>query len=554
MHLVESVVRSTLFEGMLGVGKGPNLPKNGEILSVRSGKQIKKMRVSGVEYDTTNESFIINGMIDERPTSVFPEQIVEENLPGGLADGKTLEDISKMHGVSLDKIKKEFEMGIKVEMEHTHDKKLSREIAMDHLVEIPDYYTRLEKMEKEAKKEFKESVEHLEGISPEKWMKTVKRIDLNRLSPDELDEIKSQALEVEQYLRRKADSADNVRVASRYFNDVIWLEDNLFNESVLLERTRKPPKIMYHGTTDKFAQGILSQGLVPDAKEGKWKDDPHASYRQRSRESIPGSIYLTDNILTAQSSATNVTEKLGGNSLLVVTQVSLGSALADEDNIVYSIDTEFSRVLSKVGFGSWDERIMSYMGYFIGNKNDFKKARESFISSVHKNLAREKHIEPPVKTLELYFNNLLQRTAAYFIKEFGEDKHETRWAFIEAYQRGIKYDPNRTKQELDDMSNKAYQSYLKGLKEPKEYDKNLLKLLDKLTRTYTKTAREEQGFSDNIRIDTPITYSGRNKILAVLRVKEKLIEVLYGEIPEQFKSDWSSRMGSWENVEIKEKK
>jgi len=45
---------------------------------------------------------------------------------------------------------KELEMGIKVEMEHTTDPTISRKIAMDHLVEIPDYYTRLAKMEKEA--------------------------------------------------------------------------------------------------------------------------------------------------------------------------------------------------------------------------------------------------------------------------------------------------------------------------------------------------------------------------------------------------------------------
>lgn len=45
---------------------------------------------------------------------------------------------------------KELEMGIKVEMEHTTSAVISRKIAMDHLAEIKDYYTRLAKMEKEA--------------------------------------------------------------------------------------------------------------------------------------------------------------------------------------------------------------------------------------------------------------------------------------------------------------------------------------------------------------------------------------------------------------------
>jgi len=45
---------------------------------------------------------------------------------------------------------KQLEMGIKVEMEHTTNPIISRKIALDHLAEIPDYYTRLDKMEKEA--------------------------------------------------------------------------------------------------------------------------------------------------------------------------------------------------------------------------------------------------------------------------------------------------------------------------------------------------------------------------------------------------------------------
>jgi len=43
-------------------------------------------------------------------------------------------------------------MGIKVEMEHTTNPVIARTIAKDHLDEYPDYYTRLTKMEREAKR------------------------------------------------------------------------------------------------------------------------------------------------------------------------------------------------------------------------------------------------------------------------------------------------------------------------------------------------------------------------------------------------------------------
>jgi hypothetical protein len=41
-------------------------------------------------------------------------------------------------------------MGLRIETEHTNDKFMALEITMDHLQEIPDYYTRLKKMEEEA--------------------------------------------------------------------------------------------------------------------------------------------------------------------------------------------------------------------------------------------------------------------------------------------------------------------------------------------------------------------------------------------------------------------
>jgi hypothetical protein len=45
----------------------------------------------------------------------------------------------------------EMAMGVEVEKEHTDCPMIAKEIAKDHLNEIPDYYTRLKKMEEEGK-------------------------------------------------------------------------------------------------------------------------------------------------------------------------------------------------------------------------------------------------------------------------------------------------------------------------------------------------------------------------------------------------------------------
>ena len=46
----------------------------------------------------------------------------------------------------------QLKMGIDIEKEHSDDIEIRTRIAKDHLSEIPDYYTRLKKMEGEPKK------------------------------------------------------------------------------------------------------------------------------------------------------------------------------------------------------------------------------------------------------------------------------------------------------------------------------------------------------------------------------------------------------------------
>lgn len=55
--------------------------------------------------------------------------------------------LAKKHGVPLTQIMQQLIKGIRVELEHTTDKKLAKEIALDHLAELPDYYDRLQRAE-----------------------------------------------------------------------------------------------------------------------------------------------------------------------------------------------------------------------------------------------------------------------------------------------------------------------------------------------------------------------------------------------------------------------
>lgn len=72
----------------------------------------------------------------------------EDEIQGGLADNLDCQQIADKHNVSIDDIMSQLYKGIEVEMGHTDDEELAKEIAKDHLTEYPYYYDELEKMEK----------------------------------------------------------------------------------------------------------------------------------------------------------------------------------------------------------------------------------------------------------------------------------------------------------------------------------------------------------------------------------------------------------------------
>jgi hypothetical protein len=82
-----------------------------------------------------------------------PNDVVNEMT--GKFSTKQAREIGDEMGVSWDKYDiEEFRMGLEVETEHQDitkgDSVMTGKIALAHLKELPDYYTKLKKMESEA--------------------------------------------------------------------------------------------------------------------------------------------------------------------------------------------------------------------------------------------------------------------------------------------------------------------------------------------------------------------------------------------------------------------
>jgi hypothetical protein len=97
------------------------------------GKTINKIIKPNYEYEKIGKQTAFGeDYYDEADDAGWKDKI-----PGGLADDKFPTDFDFD---ALDK-------GIKVELEHTKDRRMAMEIAMDHLSEDKSYYDKLEKME-----------------------------------------------------------------------------------------------------------------------------------------------------------------------------------------------------------------------------------------------------------------------------------------------------------------------------------------------------------------------------------------------------------------------
>ncbi len=119
-----------------GAGVGLSLP-GGYINGAPNSKDVKKLK-SKLDKDGSEEY----------------EKVKEDKIPGGKAEGMTLIDIAKKWAGDyydyrnlLPGIKQEFIKGYAIEREHTTDTNIAKEIALDHLYEDPNYYSKLSKIE-----------------------------------------------------------------------------------------------------------------------------------------------------------------------------------------------------------------------------------------------------------------------------------------------------------------------------------------------------------------------------------------------------------------------
>jgi hypothetical protein len=300
--------------------------------------------------------------------------------------------------------------------------------------------------------------------------------------------------------------------------------------------------LMYHGTHPKNKNIILSQGLIPNPKERKWKDDPHAGFHQPSRKSLPG-IYLTRNLM----SATSAGSVPGGRGwcLLVVVSIQTGNLLADEDDLKFQLNKISlpGRVLNE-----WSVMHL-YANYIALQKGLMKRDRDKQEAQQEIQAYKDKFIDDFISGVGYRIH--LTKQEMSIVRDVLDE-----WGFFIALKRIAAH--------VHDTGYRGWGSEeLWGVEKPDagEAEADFKKLEDRLTRILKRLGRhehrEENPFNVSARIETPIGYSGKNRIVAVI---EELpwesgigtrVKVLYppsGEVPGKLIEDWEKSHGPWEQV------
>lgn len=298
----------------------------------------------------------------------------------------------------------------------------------------------------------------------------------------------------------------------------------LEDEQQIDERSKKfsKPIELYHGTSTQFLSSILSQGLIPDTKEGVWKEDPHASVMQPSRISV-GGTYLTPNATTAATYAYGSARKYNEQPIVVITEIVPQALESDED----SIRTENSLVKAfmtttgmSFNYEPWKIKAIEDV-----NPIEYTRMENEFADHFHKMYAKTDLHKMDREMLRRAFRATWERMLPHVSKE--EAKRQYHNTFV------------RFNEDPETNPNPPY-SFLPESPGKEQAEMAYKSMEDELTRHY-KVLDTQDPFM-TARTVQPIRYSGRNKIIGIVQIPYKDQNdtyVLYGQATPEFLDKFS---------------
>jgi hypothetical protein len=294
-----------------------------------------------------------------------------------------------------------------------------------------------------------------------------------------------------------------------------------FKKWINLNEATTDKIIVYHGTSYKNLSSILSQGLIPNPKQRAWSEDPDTSFYSASRQSLEG-IYVTNNLGTASISAINAKnrEDMKNGKIIVICEIQPKTAFLDEDDLMRldhfnNSEYQLADLFCLLVKDPTDEFVRLQFENFL---ESFKRMASGYEGMDNPQLIASLH-----DSLWNFFKKSIQRKMAYIEDYIFEKKIRDHKIRVEK--------PNATISEREFLQAKDV----------------LTKSLKKMANPYNLKDRNEY-LRFTSRINSPIRFSGVNKIIAIVYIPFDYKEqprVVYGQVPEDFVKQYREAIGEW---------
>jgi predicted ABC-type ATPase len=135
----------------LGLRQIAQIPENRKFLEEEIGRRVRRTAPNVADPTRQDREYPFE-LPDDYEERLRERLIVTFNLDPNEIEAAGFQKADRLPGGKGDKLKPEdvdpeqLKMGIEVELEHTNDRQVAREIALDHLAEDPRYYTKLKQV------------------------------------------------------------------------------------------------------------------------------------------------------------------------------------------------------------------------------------------------------------------------------------------------------------------------------------------------------------------------------------------------------------------------
>jgi len=233
----------------------------------------------------------------------------------------------------------------------------------------------------------------------------------------------------------------------------------------LIDQILEDKQVMFHGTSSKFLPKILKMGFIPDPKVKKW------GLETGRLASHPGTYFASD-FMTSFSAGSDAARKFGGNPVMFEVQVETRTADWDEDDL-------YNPIAAYEGA----------TGYYIN-----QYAAKQLMDPTNKGYAAkilEKSIDDWImRFAELKVNRELSKQEIKRMHDAVKDYIWLTWKWV-----------------ADEGENPPDKTFPKELRAARE------RLLSALPSVALQTPAQ---FHYTMRVKTPITFGGANRILSAV--------------------------------------